>query len=449
MNKYFLIGIKGSGMASLASILKMQGHYVVGSDVDEHIFTQDKLDNLGIDYYLFDKYDFSDDYIVIAGNSFKTNFSEVEKAKSQNNKFYYYYEFLGLMSKSEYSLAVTGTHGKTTTTTMLKDIFMIDNEVSYLVGDGNGGSSNNAKYFVFEACEYQNHFHYYYPDYAIITNVGLDHQDFFTSQEIYDSAYLTFSENVQKKIVACGDDANTYQLFKDNPKVLFYGTSDKCDFKIENVELLKTGCTFELVIEGARYQFSAKVYGMHNVLNLTAAIAVAYLNGIDLHDLNQKYDGVVSAKRRFEEYIYENQIIIDDYAHHPDEVKVFLDAVFQKYPNEEIIAVFEPHTISRLKAHYLEFAKELNRCKEQIILKVEVPLRDLELYGEDHLESDIMIKHLNNGFFNPENLNDYLMKKENCVIVFIGATISKYCEHYIDTILEFRQENKKINKKHH
>lgn len=435
MNKFFFIGIKGAGMAPLARVIKSMGNEVLGSDVEEHVFTEDFLNEDGIKFYNFNEYDFSNDFIVIVGNSFDDNFDEVKKAKLQGNTIHYYYEFLGKLTKDYKSVAVTGTHGKTTTTTIIKNVLSVNNDVAYLIGDGNGGSCPNPDVFVFEACEYRNHFLSYTPQYAIITNVGYDHRDFFTTQAMYDQAYINFANNVSENIVVCDDDEHAVKLFRDNPKTIFYGFNSDCFVRAENVKYLSDGCEFDLIIDNKNIcKYKTALFGRHNVLNLLATLTVAYLIGDDVENICKKYDGRISPKRRFEEYLYEEQIVIDDYAHHPDELKVFLSSVFQKYPDKEIIAVFEPHTIERLEDHYLSFSKELNKCHEQIILPVKIPLRDKHKFGDVHTESTIMMEHLKNGSLYTENTYNYLVNKKGCVVLFIGATISEYTEKYISKI---------------
>ncbi len=432
--KIFMIGIKGSGMTPLATLLKKQGYDVVGSDVESHFFTEDFLKEHEIDYYLFNEFDFDSEYTVIVGNSFDDSFSEVVKAKKQNNKIFRYFEYLGELSKNKFSIAVTGTHGKTTTTTISKNIFEFAYDVDYLIGDGNGSGNENSELFIFEACEYKNHFHHYFPNYAIITNVDLDHLDFFTSQEMYNQSYLDFAKNVSNKLFVCGDDKTAYEIFKNHDNVFFYGFQKHSDYLIKDVCYSKSGCKFKIKHREQEFGFDVPIFGKHNVLNFTAAIACALDYGMDISIVNDLYKDVDLPKRRFEEHIYENQIIIDDYAHHPDELEAFLDSVFQKYPDKKVVAVFEPHTVSRLEAHYIEFATQLNRCDMQIVMKVEVPLRDRKLYGDNHIESDIMLKHLNNGYFNPKNLNEMLQSMDYNLILFIGATVSKYSEPYIYAI---------------
>ncbi|MFV0424860.1 MAG: Mur ligase family protein [Bacilli bacterium] len=433
MNKFFMIGINGVGMSALACILKNLGNEVVGSDVDAKFFTQEFLDELAIEKYLFNEFDFDENYIVIAGNSFAKEFPEISKAFTQGNKVYYYYEFLGEMSKSTPSIAISGTHGKTTTTTMLRDILSINHDISYLIGDGHGRGVANAKYFVFEACEYKNHFHSYFPKYAIITNVGYDHLDFFPTKGEYEESFVEFVNNVQDKVIVCGDDTDAYRIFKNNSNVIFYGTEDYCKIQAKNIDYVDSGSKFDIYIDNKFIcNFNTETYGKHNILNLLGCLAIAYLEGENIEEICNLYNGKIHPKRRFEEYIYEEQIIIDDNAHHPSEVKSFLDSVFQKYPNKKVLAILEPHTVDRLLEYKSRFAKELNRCDEQLILPVKIPLRDEKKYANGHAESDIMLDDLDHGMFYDENSYDYLLTKENWIVLFMGITISSYTRAYIE-----------------
>lgn len=432
MSKFFMVGINGVGMSGLACILKNMGHEVIGSDVDAHFFTQDFLDENGIKKYKFEEYDFDDSYTVIVGNSFNKEFPEYKKAIAQGNKTLYYYEFLGELSKEIPSIAIVGTHGKTTTTTMTRDIFALNNEISFLIGDGHGKGNANAKYFIFEACEYKNHFHSYFPKYAIITNVGHDHVDFFATREFYEESFKKFADNVQDKIVVCGDDANAYRLFKDNDKAVFYGTNSNCYARAENIKYTDTGSKFDIYF-GDKFicTYNTESFGNHNILNLMGVLTVAFLEGEDIESICNSYNGKIYPKRRFEEYFYDKQIVIDDNAHHPNEVRSFLDAVFQKYPDKKIIAALEPHTVERLVEHKETFAKELNRCDEQLLLPVKIPIRDKEKYANGHLDTDIMLELVNNGRLYDENTYDYLLSKENWIVLFMGVTILTYAEEYI------------------
>ncbi|MDL2276092.1 Mur ligase domain-containing protein, partial [Breznakia sp. OttesenSCG-928-G09] len=176
---YYFIGIKGSGMASLASILKDCGEDVSGSDIEKYIFTQAKLEEHKIPFFTFSEDNIKDNMTVIIGSSFNDDHIEVKAAKANPTvKTYMYAEFLAKLVEQYHSICVSGTHGKTTTTGMLAHVFSHINPTGYLIGDGTGVMPKEAQTFVLEACEYQRRFLAYHPDYAIILNIELDHVDY-------------------------------------------------------------------------------------------------------------------------------------------------------------------------------------------------------------------------------------------------------------------------------
>ena len=182
---YHFIGIKGSGMASLAEIVNDRGDEVNGSDIEKYIFTQKPLEERGIQITGFDE----------------------KKAT-----VYWYHEFLGQLVQEYTSVSVAGTHGKTTTTGMLSHVMSLVAPTGYLIGDGTGEMPENSKYFVLESCEYQRHFLAYEPQYAIITNIELDHVDYYKDMADYCNAFETFANQVKKGVVIFGDDESTRSL---------------------------------------------------------------------------------------------------------------------------------------------------------------------------------------------------------------------------------------------
>ena len=176
--KYFLIGIKGSGMASLAHILLDKGYEVEGCDTLDYVYTQDELLKRNVKIYNFDEYEYKKDDVVIFGHSFKDS-EEVDIARFFVDKVYEYHEFLSLIIKeSKLSIGISGSHGKTWTTGLIS--FLLDKltNVSYLIGDGEG-KYNGKDIFIFEACEYQEHFLMYECDIALVLNIDYDHVDYF------------------------------------------------------------------------------------------------------------------------------------------------------------------------------------------------------------------------------------------------------------------------------
>src|SRR5690625_3599192 len=206
METYHFIGIKGTGMSALAHILYDSGKRVQGSDVEKRFFTQEALEKRNIPIYPFSKDNIKDEYIVIVGNAFTDEHIEVQEALRCGVKLYCYHEFLGKWLKQFTSIAVTGTHGKTSTTGLLAHVLSQSLPISYLIGDGTGKGHIDSKYFVFEACEYRRHFLQYEPDYAIMTNIDFDHPDYFTSIEDVFDAFQSMAVLVNKGIIAGGED---------------------------------------------------------------------------------------------------------------------------------------------------------------------------------------------------------------------------------------------------
>ncbi len=435
--KFFFIGIKGSGMSALACVLKQSGASVIGSDITSIVGVEEFLDQNEIKYYDFDEFDFDASYTIVAGNSFQKGFSEYDKAVLQGNEIFDYTSMLGKLSEKYPSVAVTGTHGKTTTTTYTADVLSNIANVGYLIGDGNGHMASECEYFVFEACEYRNHYFNYFPKYAIITNITYDHHDFFKTKLDYNKSFLKFSENVIEKLIVCGEDETICELFKGNEKCVFYGLDNYNDIQARNVKYNMDGINFEFyAFDEFVTTFQTPLYGEHNLLNLLGALAIAYLENKDLNKIANSTLGKLKPHRRLEEYYFDNQVVISDYAHHPNEVKAAMDAVMHKFPNKKFIVLFQPHTVARVEAFYTQFAKELNKADEVILIKTYKPPRDHDLYGDDHIDSDVMLSLIKSAKMFEENQLETLALEKNCVILFAGASIYPYTKRYIDKLIE-------------
>jgi UDP-N-acetylmuramate--alanine ligase len=416
MAKYYFIGIKGSGMSSLATILHDLGHEVRGSDVDEEIFTEHKLKERGIEILSFDTHTMQKDEIIIAGNAFNDQFSEVVEARELGCEFYRYHEKLGEMSKNFISVGVSGTHGKTTTTSMVSNVFKDQKETAYLIGDGTGFADLNSEYFIFEACEYRRHFLSYYPKYSIVTNVEYDHVDYYKTFEDYKSAFKELLDQTTGYVVACYDDEETHYL-KD-AKTIFYGTKEGSDVIASNVVNSPLGHEFDVYIKGEFYShFVLPMYGHHNLLNALATITVSYLEGLDPKEVEKSLTSFSGAKRRFVEYEKDGQIVVDDYAHHPTEIAVTVDAARQKYPDRTVVAIFQPHTYSRVKAFLTEFADALNKADYAYVLEIFGSVR--EPVGDITIEA--VREQLHHGYLlTSDNLSD-LKQYKDAVLLFMGS----------------------------
>ncbi|MGM8213384.1 UDP-N-acetylmuramate--L-alanine ligase [Virgibacillus sp. W0430] len=359
MTTYHFIGIKGTGMSALAHILHDSGEKVQGSDVDKHFFTQTALENKNIPIFSFSEANIKDDYTVIAGNAFTEDHIEIKEAKRRGLTFYRYHEFLGEWLKQYTSVAVTGAHGKTSTTGLLSHVLDESTPISYLIGDGTGKGHIDSKYFVFEACEYKRHFLNYRPDYAIMTNIDFDHPDYFTSVDDVFDAFQSLADQVKKGIIACGDDEYLQKIQGKVPAV-YYGFQAENDFQAQNVKATKDGTQFDVYVRNTYYDtFTIPLYGNHHILNALSVIAFCHYEGLEAAEMKalRTFKGV---KRRFTEKNIGSQILIDDYAHHPKEIQATIESARKKYPNKSVVAIFQPHTFTRTKTFLNEFAESLS-----------------------------------------------------------------------------------------
>lgn len=426
-DKFHLIGIKGSGMSALAHILYDMGHYVQGSDLPERMFTQIGLEAKGITLYPFGSSGISPDMKVIIGNAFKDSHEEVVLARRMGAKTIRYHEFLGTLVEGFLSIAISGTHGKTTTTGLLSHVLRLNFPTTFLIGDGTGKGTADSRYFAFEACEYKRHFLAYSPDYAIITNIEHDHPDYFKDLEDVLDAFNSFVAQTKKKVIAWGDDEAVSQL-KDREKIMTYGFKDSNYVVAKNILKTSAGTTFDVFVGGSFYHtFKTPFFGDHMVLNSLAVISVCYLEGIDPLIVEKDLGLFSGVKRRFAEKKFGDQIIIDDYAHHPTEITVTLKAVRQKYPDRELIAVFQPHTFTRTKTFLTEFAQSLNLADYVFLTEIFGSAR--ETGGEVHIQS-LIDKCVNGALITQETIS-LLQNYKNGVVVFMGAgDIKKYEDAY-------------------
>lgn len=386
MNKeIFFIGIKGTGMASLATICHNLGYQVSGSDIATHFFTEDGLRALNIDILDFNKDNIKDHMIVVSGNAFLDDHEEIIAAKSNDTiEYYRYHEFLGKLMNDYRSISVSGSHGKTTTTTILKDMLMATKKSGYLVGDGQGDLSVDDTYFAVEACEYRRHFLAYHPNVAIMTNFEIDHVDYFNSNEDYLAAYNEFSENVKELIIAWGDDP-MFDALDLKGKVWSYGFADSNTLVAKNIERAPLCTRFDVYFENKfMKRFEVPFVGDHMILNALAVIGVGIYEAMDLQDIEEGISNFSGAKRRFVVKDVGESVIIDDYAHHPTEIKVTIEAVRVRYPDKKVVAIFKPHRVGRV--YY--FAKEFKEALELADAVGLCPFTSIDDY-EEGIDIDI------------------------------------------------------------
>lgn len=427
MTVYHFIGIKGTGMSALAQVLYDMNLQVQGSDFEKQFFTQNALEDRGIPIYPFQKENIKHEMQVIAGNAYPDTHDEIEAANELEVPVIRYHKFLGEFIQRFTSIAITGTHGKTSTTGLLAHVMQGAYPTSYLIGDGTGKGIEDSKYFVFEACEYRRHFLSYNPDYAIMTNIEFDHPDYFANVDDVFDAFQQMALQVKKGIIACGDDEQLQKIQAKVP-VVFYGFGEENDFQARNVVKSTTGTTFDVFVRNTFFaSFTIPGYGNHNVLNTLAVIALCHYEEISLEIIQERLKSFQGVKRRFSEKMIGSQVIIDDYAHHPTEINATIEAARQKYPNHEIIAIFQPHTFTRTQTFLEEFAASLNKADYVYLCEIFGSAR------ENH--GQLSIIDLKDKIENSELLHEddtkKLQKHENSVLIFMGAgDIQKFQKAY-------------------
>ncbi|MFT8317295.1 MAG: UDP-N-acetylmuramate--L-alanine ligase [Sporolactobacillus sp.] len=435
MTNYHFVGIKGTGMSALAQILQDLHHHVQGSDVEKRFFTQKALEDRNIKLLPFTKENIETDQVIIAGNAFPDQHEEIVRAKELGIPVYRYYDFLGMLAEKYTSVAVTGTHGKTSTTGLLSFVFEKFAPTTYLIGDGTGHGDENGKYFIWESCEYKRHFLHSTPDYCIITNIEFDHSDYYKDLNDVIDAFQELALKVRKATFACGD-SEQLQMIKSNVPVIYYGFNEENDFQARNVDFLqnRTGTEFDVYVRNDFYgHFKIQGYGKHNVLNALGVISFCNYLNVPIQIVKERLEMFQGVKRRFSEkrLPVAGQILIDDYAHHPTEIRVTIQAAREKYPDRKIVAIFQPHTYSRTMTFMDEFAEALKTADEVYLCDIFGSAREksgkLSIHDlQDRIEHSYILHN--------SNLED-LKQYNKAVLLFMGAgDIQKYQKAYQDIL---------------
>lgn len=431
MTHYHFVGIKGAGMSSLAQIMHDLGHEVQGSDIEKYVFTEGALKNKGIKILPFSVDNIHEGMVVIQGNAFPDTHEEIVRAHELKLDVIRYHDFLGQVINQYTSVAVTGAHGKTSTTGLLSHVMNGDKKTSFLIGDGTGMGLPGSDYFAFEACEYRRHFLSYHPDYAIMTNIDYDHPDYFKNIDDVASAFQEMANNVKKAIIAWGDDEHLRNLKADVP-IYYYGLSKNDDVYADNIQITENGTQFDVYINGEYYDhFLTPQYGNHNIQNALAVITISYLEKMDVNNIKEALETFGGVKRRFNETFVSKQVLVDDYAHHPREISATIETARKKYPQKDVVAVFQPHTFSRTQAFLNEFAESLSKADQVFLCEIFGSIRE----NTGDLTIEDLINRIDGSTLIDENSIDVLEKFDNAVILFMGAgDIQKLLKAYFEKL---------------
>lgn len=367
-----LIGIGGVSMAPLAEVLQSIGVKVSGSDISESESVL-RLRSLGIEIAIgHDAENIKGADLIVRTAAARDDNPEVTAAREAGIPVFERAEAWGYIMRSyKNAICISGTHGKTTTTSMVTHIFM-DAQCDPTVMIGGtlpllkaGHRVGGGETIIMESCEYYNSFLSFSPTVAVILNVDADHLDFFKDLEDVKSSFRKFAELVPESgfVVANGDDANTMSTISGlNKNIVTFGISENCDVRADNITPTDHGTNFDLIYKGEKVTaVSLSVPGIHNVKNALAAAASALILGVDAKHISESLYEFHGAGRRFEfKGKYNGADIYDDYAHHPSELRALLDAALS-LPYNRVILCFQPHTYTRTKALFNEFVSELGR----------------------------------------------------------------------------------------
>ena len=381
MNIHF-IGIGGISMSALAEICINKKYNVSGSDMNESEMTK-KLRSQGAKIFIGQsKENITDDIdMVVYTAAIHPDNPELMEAKNKTKLTINRAAFLGqLMREYKNSIAVSGTHGKTTTTSMLSTIFEHAKlDPTILVGGNLKSIGGNVKighsdHFITEACEYVDSFLNFNPKISIVLNIEEDHLDYFSGIDEIKASFNKFGKLLPKDgyFVINGDSPNMDILHDVKAKVIKYGKKPENDVIIENIAFDDLGCgSFDLNYMGQHLgNFKLHVPGLHNIYNATSAIIVSIVSGIDIDTIKEGLLDYTGVGRRFEiKGKYHDATVIDDYAHHPTEIKATLSTA-KRFKKGTLWCVFQPHTYSRTAALLDEFAEAFYSADKVIITDI-------------------------------------------------------------------------------
>ncbi len=432
------VGIKGTGMSALAQITSLiEDALITGSDVAQRFFTDTILEKAGITVLDFNPENVTKANLVVASAAYDDSHPEIQKAKELNIPVLSYPQFLGKLMSKKKGICVAGTHGKTTTTAMIGKILLDTGyDPSIVVGSdvpciGGNAHTGQGHFFVAESCEYRRHFLNYSPEHLIITNMELDHPDYFRDLDDVISAFAELADKLPShgNLIIWNEDPSKHQIHTQ-AHVTTFGLSPDADVTATNIEFDDTGSSFDVILEGNLIgRLHLAVSGKHNILDALAAIALTSRLEVPLDGILNALKGFNGTKRRFERLGTRNgAVIVDDYAHHPTEIQTTLDGARLSYPGRRIRAVFQPHTFSRTEKLFLEFSQAFQEADEVVLAEIFSSAREkksgVNTISSAKLADLIQEKGITTHYFATlEEISAYLDNtlKEDDLVITLGA----------------------------
>jgi UDP-N-acetylmuramate--alanine ligase len=430
------VGIGGAGMSGIAELLFSLGYHVTGSDMRPSEATE-RLKNLGIPIQIqHNGNNVTEADVVVISSAVKENNPEVISAREKRIPVIRRAEMLGELMRMKYGIGIAGTHGKTTTTSMVGEILSeggLDPTIvvgGKVVNLGSHARLGNGQFMVAEADEYDRSFLSLTPTIAVVTTLEPEHLDYYKDFEEIKSAFLEFVNKVPfyGRVILCWDEENVRDLIPQVERpITTYGLSPQADLQAHSVHFKENHTEFEVKIRGKNFgKVTLSVPGMHNVKNSLAATGVAL-------ELDLPWDKICTAlskfkgvHRRFEiRGVIKGVMVVDDYAHHPTEIQATLKGARTGW-NRRIIAVFQPHLYSRTRDFYQEFGKALLESDVLVVTDV-YPAREEPLPG---ISGELVSEHAKNlghekVYYVPkiDEVPAFLkeMVKENDMVITMGA----------------------------
>lgn len=431
------IGIGGISMSGLAEIMLNEGYTVSGSDMKESAITEGLKEKGAIIYNYHSKANLRGVDLVVYTDAISLDNEELSSAINLKIDLIDRASLLGaLMKNYDVSIAVSGTHGKTSTTSMITEIIKnLDSNPTILLGgqldDINGNVKlGDRKLFLTEACEYKANVLKYFPTTAIILNIDEDHLDYFDNIEHIIRTFKEYADNLSKndKLILNIDDENTRLLLnRDNCKIITFGIENSAKYMAKNLSFCDSGYpSYDLYINNELSgHVELSIMGAHNVYNSLAAIAACIENGITLDESINGIHEYTGVHRRLElKGIYNNAIIVDDYAHHPTEIKSSLSAL-KNGCKGRLICIFQPHTFTRTKLLLESFSKSFTDA--DIVIITDIYAAREKDYGDIHSKTlcSAIVKNGQDACYMEtfDEIVEYLKKnlKDDDIAVTMGA----------------------------
>ena len=425
-NRLYFLGIGGIGMSSLAFYFINANKFVAGYDKVNSLITK-SLSQKGAEIHYVDntlsippEFLNTSDTLVVYTPAISQYNKEFKYFKDKGYKILKRSELLGLISKDKFCIAIGGTHGKTTTSTILSHI-LLENNISFTSFIGGISENYNTNFIqngndiiLVEADEFDRSFHTLFPNIACVTSTDSDHLDIYNSEQELKKSFIQFTDNIKSK-----------GLLFSNEKTLLggisYGFSSESEYFISNYSSAKYSSFFDINHNGsliASVKFNMP--GKHNALNALAAFAIGKELNIDYKSIINSLSTFLGVKRRFSYALRLPKIIIDDYAHHPSEIKAVYDTIKDLYPNKKNTAIFQPHLYTRTRDFMSEFAEILSKF-DNIILTEIYPAREKPITNISSIKLLELIKNKNKSILKKSELSKSLKESKSEVFVIMGA----------------------------